>query len=648
MSNLNNKVILDVKVGSVIKEYSEDKVILVGTYYQKGSNFVENVEIVIDPECGDGLITTKVEYAGYKLELFLGDFNNDGLDEIMLRGEYGGSGGYAIASIYQFKDGKLKEIFSPEMFSEKYSFTAEYLPDKKVKVSSIPLKEKFIFCIDNKPKIYLDMIYDKNGKVKYNVTPTVSAINDAFPIKSIYSDNPYLFIRQRVIGVSNADTIGYIESFVNLADNNIMIFNIGIFNFGEKEEEEIKEKLLGKRIISYMDEEEEDYSDINPYSFKEEINEVAEKLIEDKSINTRCIKTMDSIFIDFYSPYINKNYLEDYEEFKSRDDLNNKENINKEINNSKSRLDKVTIPENIRNKFPIETEFLLLEELKENRGVIRTLSKKKEENVLVPYLLDKKPYLALLKKEYGSYVLKHNFRGEGINVKDLFVLKVGKETFVFIGFAIDDELNKLYILKIKDGKLVKAFKENEYYYNKVYLKNLKNNKEYQIVIWTKEIEDAYKVNIYNIKEYGMKKTDKYDKEYYKEMVDYYEKLIENNVNPGITSYFLALAYERVGEYKKALDVINKALEQESPYPSVERLKELREKLNKEMVDYYEKLIENNVNPGINSYFLALAYERVGEYKKALDVINKALEQESPYPSVERLKELREKLKKLVK
>ncbi|MDZ4993760.1 tetratricopeptide repeat protein, partial [Clostridium perfringens] len=134
----------------------------------------------------------------------------------------------------------------------------------------------------------------------------------------------------------------------------------------------------------------------------------------------------------------------------------------------------------------------------------------------------------------------------------------------------------------------------------------------------------------------------------KEMVDYYEKLVENNVNPGINSYNLALAYERVGEYKKALDVINKALEQESPYPSVERLKELREKIQKEMVDYYEKLVENNVNPGVNSYNLALAYERVGEYKKALDVINRALEQKSPYPSAERLKELREKLQKLVK
>lgn len=51
-------------------------------------------------------------------------------------------------------------------------------------------------------------------------------------------------------------------------------------------------------------------------------------------------------------------------------------------------------------------------------------------------------------------MLKHNFRGEGFNIKDLFVLNLGKEVLVFIGFQVDTKLNKLHILKVKDGKFV--------------------------------------------------------------------------------------------------------------------------------------------------------------------------------------------------
>jgi len=59
------------------------------------------------------------------------------------------------------------------------------------------------------------MIYDENCKAKGAYEPTISVINGAFPIKIVFEKNYYLFIRQRIVRVSNVDTIGYIESFVN-------------------------------------------------------------------------------------------------------------------------------------------------------------------------------------------------------------------------------------------------------------------------------------------------------------------------------------------------------------------------------------------------------------------------------------------------
>ena len=110
-----------------------------------------------------------------------------------------------------------------------------------------------------------------------------------------------------------------------------------------------------------------------------------------------------------------------------------------------------------------------------------------------------------------------------------------------------------------------------------FLENLNKDKEAELIIWINEIEEAYKIEIYSIKENGLKKTNKFDKEYY-EKVDYYKNLIESYGNKRIYSYYLALAYEKRREYRKAIAVIDDALEEEFSYPSVEKLKELRKKL----------------------------------------------------------------------
>jgi len=39
----------------------------------------------------------------------------------------------------------------------------------------------------------------------------------------------------RVTGVSNADKIGYIESYINLLNNEIKIIEMGAYLFGEEE-----------------------------------------------------------------------------------------------------------------------------------------------------------------------------------------------------------------------------------------------------------------------------------------------------------------------------------------------------------------------------------------------------------------------------
>lgn len=559
MANLNNKTILDVKVGNIIKKYSTDKVILLGEYYQKGSEYIENIEVVINPGEGGAEIKSEIPYRGYNLELFLGDFNGDEIDEIMVRGAYGGTGGFAIASIYNYKDGKLNEVFNPNMFFDKYDFKARYLENTMVEVYSESINEKFNFYIGNKPKVYLDIIYDENGRVKENNLPTVSAINNAFPIKTVYNKFYYLLIRQRVVGVSNADTIGFIESLITLLDNKINIATIGSFEFGEN-------------IKNINEEREEENRNFNFRGNSKELNDMKNKnLIEENSKDFRIKKTSktgDSLFIDFY-----KNNKEDYEHDLIEIGFNEGRSLKEEM------LNEVEIPREIANKLPKEVNFV--KEENSNKAIIRKVDLGKNcKGVLVPYTLGENSYISFMEKGEFGYSLKSSFRENLKYLNDLMIKKIDLNIYVFAGFKVEEDINKLYILTLRGGKLCKAFENNEYFYSKMYLEDINNGSNFELILWIKDVDKAYRVDIYNIKNSGLKKTDKYDKKYYKHVVDYYKGLINSYEEDTIYPYYLALAYEKRGEYKKALAILNKVMSSENPYPSFEKLKELKQRLKK--------------------------------------------------------------------
>lgn len=236
MADNKKYTIIDAKEGNVLGEFSSDKVILKGTYPYENSEFAENLQLEITSKNGK-IVTKEVPYSGYFLKLFLGDFTGDGKDEVMVRGTFGGSGNYAIAAIYQYKNDNLNEIFSQDIYDERYKFTARYLENYKVEVINTTLKQKYIIDISSKDKIILNMIYDSDGRVKKDQVPYVSSINEAYPINYTYKNNYSLFTQQRIVGVSNSDTIGVIESFIDLTDGNIKIYYSGVMTLGEKYDE---------------------------------------------------------------------------------------------------------------------------------------------------------------------------------------------------------------------------------------------------------------------------------------------------------------------------------------------------------------------------------------------------------------------------
>lgn len=113
---MRGEVIIDAKVGRVTRRCDEETVILKGIY--DNSKFAENCKIVIKNE--KGVKEYPIEISGYNLKLFLGNFSRRQIEDIFVCGETGGSGGYVIGILYQYNDGKLKQIFNGNNFFDKY------------------------------------------------------------------------------------------------------------------------------------------------------------------------------------------------------------------------------------------------------------------------------------------------------------------------------------------------------------------------------------------------------------------------------------------------------------------------------------------------------------------------------------------------
>ncbi len=255
----NKKMIIDAAYGSITNRYSDDKVILVGVFPDEKSNYTNSLQLVINRE-NDLPLTIDVPYSGYNMQLFVGDFTGDRVDNIMIRGEYKDSDnnsinenkdikvksdnnliGYEIGVIYKYENENLIEIFNVNKYKSNNLCTAKFKSNYRTSVTCN--KKKYLIDLSTRSNKYLSKIYDENKKVKTNLSPILDNPCGIYPIKQIFSDKYELLIYQRIVGIDKKDIIGTIESLIDLKNNELNIIYEGLLSYPYEELDKIRHKM---------------------------------------------------------------------------------------------------------------------------------------------------------------------------------------------------------------------------------------------------------------------------------------------------------------------------------------------------------------------------------------------------------------------
>jgi hypothetical protein len=232
-NTMNPNIVVHV-IGDVNGDRIPDNVFLTGIKTPM-SPFIQNITLVVrDGRTGRTTSVPLNENAGYNPRLFLGDFNGDGVNDILIGIDSGGSGAIMYYYIFSFINNMPQLMFDFNVYNNEYKYEVTYEDNYKVEVTSEKNNAKYIIDISLKGQDYLDEIYDENGKLKHPISGFVNPLSGLYPVDFDSNGVYELLAYQKIAGRYNADSLGYFLNTLKWEDNRFVLNNQNIAIWGSE------------------------------------------------------------------------------------------------------------------------------------------------------------------------------------------------------------------------------------------------------------------------------------------------------------------------------------------------------------------------------------------------------------------------------